>query len=704
METFKLVVSKNKLNRSIVMRWINLNLISFLLVITAISFPQKRAFTIEDLYKVKNVSAPVLSNSGEKIAFTVSESDLPKGKSTNTVYVMNINGSSLVNISEKVSGAHSPFWSSNDDLYLINSGQVYKYSFYTGEAVQVTDFYAGVSDPVISNDEKYIAFTAELFPECGIDNDCNKRLEESSSNGPMQAYIADELLFRHWTDYKGEKESFLVLYDLMEKKYQAITSSDVLSGTYMLGGSPKYAFSPDSRVLCYVSSSEKNIANSTNTDIYLMPLGGTQTVNITLANEAWDGTPIFSPDGKYLAYRTHSIPGFEADRFRIAVYNTQTLFSEVLTEGFDYTTDNLSWSADSKSIYFLADYQGYSPVYKLDIESKSVVQVTDDKAVRGYQTNKDENNIYLTYTSVDKLPEIYSYDVNASTYSQITFFNKKLTEEVDIRPAEQMWVDGADGVAVHVFIVKPHGFDEYKRYPLIINVHGGPQMQWMDSFRGDWQVYPGSGYVVAFFNPHGSTGYGSKYTETISKDWGGKVYEDVMKVTEALEKLRYVDNNRMGAMGWSYGGYMMNWLQGQTKKFKCFASMMGIFDMESMWGATEELWFANWDLGGQPWNSELYNKYSPSNFVQNFSTPTLIITGEKDYRVPYTQSIQYFNTLQSLGIDSRLIVFKNDGHWPNNVKSMPLYYNSHLEWFHKYLDGKPAPYDSKELVKNNVFK
>lgn len=686
------------------MRWFKLILIIIFLMITAMSFSQKRAFTIEDFYKVKNVSIPVVSNSGEKIAFTVSESDLPKGKTINTVYVMNKNGSSLINVSEKLAGASSPFWSSGDELYLINKGQVYKYSFDTGEAAQVTDFYAGVSDPVLSNDERYIAFTAELFPECGTDNDCNKRLDESSSNGPMQAYIADELLFRHWTDYKGEKESYLVLFDIKENKYQAITSSDVLSGTYMLGGGPKYAFSPDSRVLAYVSSSEKNIANSTNTDIYLMPLGGTQTVNITLANDAWDGAPIYSPDGKYIAYKTHSIPGFEADRFRIAVFNTQTLLSETLTEDFDYTTDNLSWSSDSKSFYFLADNRGYSPVYKVDIQSKNITKITDDKAVRGYQINKEEKNLYLTFTAVDKLPEIYSYDVNAGVYSQITFFNKKLSEEVDIRPAEQMWVEGADGVPVHVFIVKPHGYEEYKKYPLVINVHGGPQMQWMDSFRGDWQVYPGSGYVVAFFNPHGSTGYGSKYTEAISKDWGGKVYEDVIKVTEALEKLPYVDSNRMGAMGWSYGGYMMNWLQAQTKKFKCLASMMGIFDLESMWGATEELWFANWDLGGQPWNSELFNKYSPSNFVQNFSTPTLIITGEKDYRVPYTQSIQYFNTLQSLGIDSRLIIFKNDGHWPSNVKSMPLYYNSHLEWFHKYLGGNPAPYDSKELVKNNVFK
>ncbi|HCY76758.1 MAG TPA: peptidase S9 [Ignavibacteriales bacterium] len=682
------------------------NYISLFLIVV-ISFTvsaQKRAFTIEDLYKVKNVGSPVLSNKGDKIAFTVTEYDLPKGKTINNIFVMNTNGSSLVNISEKMTGADSPIWSSNDELYFMFNGQVYKHSFETNENTQITDFYAGVSNPVLSNDGRYIAFTAELFPECGVDDNCNKRLDESSSNGPVQAYIADELLFRHWTEYKGEKETYLVLYDMNEKTYQTITYSDVLSGTYMLGGGPKYAFSPDSRVLSYVSTPEKNIANSTNTDIYLLPMGGKDAVNVTIGNSAWDGSPVYSPDGKYIAYKTQVIPGFEADRFRVAVYNTQTLQSEILTESFDYTTDNLCWSADSRSIYFTADYQGYNPVYSVDLQTNNISKLTDDKAVRGYQTSKDGKTLYLTFSSVDKPTEMFSYNVKAGVYSQITFYNKKITEEVDFRPAEQMWVDGADGVPVHVFIVKPHGLKEYTKYPLIINVHGGPQMQWMDSFRGDWQVYPGSGYVVAFFNPHGSTGYGSKYTEAISKDWGGKVFEDVMKVTDALEKLPYVDADRIGAMGWSYGGYMMNWLQGQTKRFKCLASMMGLFDLKSMWGATEELWFANWDLGGQPWNSDIYNKFSPSNFVQNFSTPALIITGEKDYRVPYTQSIEYFNTLQSLGIDSRLIIFKNDGHWPNNVKSMPLYYNAHLEWFHKYLGGDPAPYDSKELVKNTVFK
>jgi len=680
------------------------HLLVVFIVVASLLPGQKRAFTIEDLYKIKNVGAPVLSNSGNKIAFTVSETFLAEGKTQTSIYVMNTKGGELNIVSEKFKSASSPFWSSEDKLFFISDGQVYQYSFDSNEATQITDFYAGVSDPVISKDSKYLAFTADLFPECGTDNDCNKKLDESASNNPLQAYVADELLFRHWTEYKGGKESCLILYDLREKVYTSIAHSDVLSGTYMLGGGVKYNFSPDSREICFLSSPEKNIATSTNTDLYIFPIGGKDAVDVTSYNPAFDGSPVYSPDGKYIAYKTQATPGFEADRFRVAVLNRQTMLSETLTEVFDYTADDISWSSDSRNIYFTADNSGYNPVFSVNVETKIVSQITDDKAVAGYQVSKDGRDLFLKFSAVDKPGEIYSYQINGSEYSQITYFNKKLSEEVDIRPAEQLWIDGADGTPVHVFVVKPHNFDPNKKYPLVINVHGGPQMQWMDSFRGDWQVYPGSGYVIAFFNPHGSTGYGSKYTEAISGDWGGKVFEDVMKVTDQLSKLPYADSTRIGAMGWSYGGYMMNWLQGQTKKFKCFASMMGVFDIESMWGATEELWFVNWDLKGQPWNSELYNKFSPSNFVQNFSTPTLIITGERDYRVPYTQSIQYFNTLQSLGIDSRLIIFKNDGHWPSSVKSMPLYYNAHLEWFHKYLGGDPAPYDSKEMVKNTVFK
>jgi dipeptidyl aminopeptidase/acylaminoacyl peptidase len=224
----------------------------------------------------------------------------------------------------------------------------------------------------------------------------------------------------------------------------------------------------------------------------------------------------------------------------------------------------------------------------------------------------------------------------------------------------------------------------------------------MDSYRGDWQVYPGKGYIVAFANPTGSTGYGQKFTADISKDWGGRVFQDLMKVADALERLPYVDRDRMGAMGWSYGGYMMMWFEGNTARFKANASMMGIYDLTSMFGSTEELWFPEWDLGGTPWTSDLYIKWSPSQYVKNFKTPCLVITGEKDFRVPYTQSLEYFTALQKRHVPSKLVVYKKAGHWPNWYE-MAFYYNMHLDWFHRWLGGEAAPYDGQKFMRNELF-
>jgi dipeptidyl aminopeptidase/acylaminoacyl peptidase len=318
---------------------------------------------------------------------------------------------------------------------------------------------------------------------------------------------------------------------------------------------------------------------------------------------------------------------------------------------------------------------------------------------------KNGRDVFYIRRSVGEPSEIYRAEIGetfAPSRRKLTHVNEALQNEVDIRPAETMWVTGADNARVEVFIVKPHNFDPSKKYPLILNVHGGPQSQWADAFRGDWQVYPGAGYVVAFPNPHGSTGYGQEFTAEISGDWGGKVYEDLMKVTDALEKLPYVDANRMGAMGWSYGGYMMNWFEGHTTRFKALASMMGIFDNRSFFGATEELWFPEWDLKGQPWNSALYEQFSPSNYVKNFKTPCLVITGERDYRVPYTQGLQMFTSLQKMNVPSRLIVYSEAGHWPNWYE-MALYYTAHLEWFSKYLGGGGAPWNTEAFLRNSVF-
>jgi dipeptidyl aminopeptidase/acylaminoacyl peptidase len=305
--------------------------------------------------------------------------------------------------------------------------------------------------------------------------------------------------------------------------------------------------------------------------------------------------------------------------------------------------------------------------------------------------------VVYTYSRTGKPSAVYTWKNGHE--EQLTHLNDSLEQAVDLRPSEAFWVKGADGDSVEYFVVKPHGFDASRKYPVVINVHGGPQMQWMDSFRADWQVYPGAGYVVVYPNPHGSTGYGQAFTLAISKNWGTKPYEDVMKVTDAVEQLPYVDKDRIGAMGWSYGGYFMNWLQGHTRRYKCLASMMGVYDINAMWGTTEELWFPNFEMGGQPWNSQLYRKFSPSEYAKDFATPTLIITGERDYRVSYNQSLAYFTTLQTLGVPSRLIIFDNDGHWPSST-SMLVYYNAHLEWFHKYLGGDPAPWNTEKMINN----
>ena len=395
------------------------------------------------------------------------------------------------------------------------------------------------------------------------------------------------------------------------------------------------------------------------------------------------------------------MPSYESDRFRLALYDRTTGEKRVLTEQLDNWVDDFKWSTDSKDIYFLTQERGYEPLYKLNLKTGKWKPVVAQRAIQGFDFDS-KGNIYYAYTTTGKPVDLYKANERKGGEEQITFYNQKFAEEVDIRPSEQMWVMGAGGDSIHVFIVKPHDFDPNKKYPLVINVHGGPQMQWMDSYRGDWQVYPGAGYVVAYPNPHGSTGYGQDFTRAISQDWGGKPYEDVLAVTEALAKLPYVDKDRMGAMGWSYGGYFMNWLQGHEHPFKCLASMMGLYDLPSMWGTTEELWFPNFEMNGQPWNSPLYKKFSPSEYVHNFKTPTLIITGERDYRVSYNQSLAYFSTLQALGIPSRLIVFDHDGHWPSSLRSMPVYYNAHLEWFHKYLGGDPAPWKTEDLINNNV--
>ena len=545
---------------------------------------QKRAFTIEDLYRVKGVSSVSLSPDGKTVCYTASSSDLKNQKSGSDIYIMNADGSHTKALTEDGKSSSAVWSKDGKSIFFTNyekgTAQIFRMDLTTCETEQVTDYELGIGSPVISPDERYIAFTAEVYPDLGADAKANKARMEKKEQGPVQAHIADKLLYRHWTSYNDGRCNHLILFDTQTKTYKDLTPGNY-SLIFVVGGGITYQFSPDSKEICFVSNHDEHQEASTNADLWTVSVNGGEPVCITKENKAWDGTPAYSPDGKYIAYRLQQVPGYESDRFRLAIYDRAAKKSTVLTEKFDNWVDDYKWAPDSKSIFFLGQVQGAEPLYKLDIARKTISPVLTGKAISEFDFD-NKGMVYYTYSTT------------------------------------------------------------------------------------------------------------------------GKPSEDVMKVTDKLATLEYVDSTRMGAMGWSYGGYMMNWLQGHTKRFKCLASMMGVYDLRSMWGSTEEVWFPNFELEGQPYNSNLYEKWSPSSYIKNFSTPTLVMTGELDYRVPYTQSLQYFTALQTLNIPSRLIVLKYDGHWPSNLKSMPLYYNAHLDWFHRYLGGAPAPWDTEKMVNNEI--
>jgi dipeptidyl aminopeptidase/acylaminoacyl peptidase len=671
----------------------------------------KRAFSIEDLYRARSISDLTLSPDGSVLAYGVSTTDLAHGKRTSHIWLQDADGGNAREVTRGDSDASPHFAPDGRSLVFVRSDKdgasnLFVLPLRGGEAKQLTSISTGVSDPVISPDGKWIAFASDVYPECGADDACNKKISERWSGGKLKAHMATTLLYRHWTSWKDGTVTHVLLADAESGSVRDLTPGSFDWPPFSLGGPPSYAFSPDSRELALMSNHDPVPASSTNADIWLLDLTSrdARPRNITESNKAFDGSPKYSPDGRFIAYRRQSVPAFESGLFQLALYDRKNGTSQVISQQFNNWIDDFDWSADSRSLIFSGPLEGRTPLFRVDAGGGAVTTVLDDRSIDAFRMSGDGRTIFYIQRSVGSPSELYRTDAarGAAGRRALSHLNDTLVSEVDIRPAETMWVTGADGARVQVFIVKPHDFDPSKKYPLILNVHGGPQSQWADAFRGDWQVYPGAGYVVAFANPHGSTGFGQEYTTSISGDWGGRPFADLMKVTDALEKLPYVDRDRMGAMGWSYGGYMMNWFEGHTTRFKAIASMMGLYDLRSFYGATEELWFPEYDLKGQPWNSELYETMSPSNSVRNFKTPCMVITGERDYRVPYTQGLQMFTALQKMNVPSRLIVYSNAGHWPSWYE-MALYYTAHLEWFHTYLGGAPAPWSSEAFLRNAVF-
>ncbi|HTS08107.1 MAG TPA: S9 family peptidase, partial [Candidatus Eisenbacteria bacterium] len=510
---------------------------------------------------------------------------------------------------------------------------------------------------------------------------------------------------------------------LMEDFPRDLTHGDYDAPVFSLGGQDDYAFSPDGKEICYASNHDKNPAASTNNDLWIVPVTGGNAKNITADNPASDTSPLYSPDGKYIAYRAQQRPGYESDRFRLMLYDRKAGEKKNLTEDFDRWVGTFVWTSDSASIFFVAENSGRSPLFNRSI--RDIPGVTDwpVEIVGGFDDDVSVVNgtkaVVFSRTSLGSPSEIYTASPNQERLChedrfspkgapnwyeepkceifrsvQLTHFNDALLSQVAMPPLESFWFTGAHGDKVQGFLVKPPNFDASKKYPVKFLIHGGPQGAWGDdwSYRWNPELFASptsaqpSGYVVIMINFHGSTGYGQKFIDAINGDWGGAPFEDLMKGLDYAEQTYpFIDKSRECALGASYGGYMANWILGHTDRFKCIVTHDGMFNAESAWGTTEELWFNNWEFKGTPYdNREMYQKWSPHQYARNFKTPTLVIHGQRDYRLDVSEGLQLFTTLQMEGVPSKMLYFPDEGHWVLKPQNSQLWYKTVNDWVDRW--------------------
>jgi dipeptidyl aminopeptidase/acylaminoacyl peptidase len=653
----------------------------------------KRPMTFDDLMKVQRISDPQVSPDGRWIAYVQGAVDFEANKVVKHIWLIRAEGGEPKQLTTGNGSDSRPRWSPDGESIAFISArggksQVWIIPVHGGEARQLTNISTEADGVTWAKKGDALLFTSQVYPDCA-DDACNKKRLEETEKSKVKARIIDELLFRHWDAWREGMYTHLFTVSAQGGTPRDLTPGAVDSPTWFLGAPDGYDISPDGTEICFTSnrSGGSRIAWTTNNDLFLVSSQGGEARNITKDNPGSDASPQYSPDGRYIAYTSQARDGYESDLLRLRVYDRQTGSIKDLTTGFDQWVSSFAWAPDSDNIYFTAPEHAQQPVFKTSV-SKSKVEKVLDGMNDDLQVAPDGKSLVLTRSSLTQPTEIYLVAVSAGTPRQLTHTNDSLVAELDMNPVEPVTTTGGLGAEIHSLLVKPPAFDASKKYPAIVLVHGGPQSAWDDawSYRWNAQMFASRGYVVIMTNFHGSTGYGQKFVEEISGDWGGACYQDVMKATDYLESLPYVDRTRIGAAGASFGGYMINWIAGHTNRFKALVSHDGVYDSRSMYGETEEIWFDEWEHQGPPWTKrEAYEKSSASNHVQNIQTPMLLVQGALDFRVPEGQAIQLFTSLQRRGVPSRLLYFPDEGHWVLKPQNSQLWYKTVLGWLDQYL-------------------
>jgi dipeptidyl aminopeptidase/acylaminoacyl peptidase len=728
-------------------------------------------FTFEDMMKLKRVGEPEVSPDGKWVIFSVVDVDLEANTQTPHVWIVPLAanqegkaGSSSSRDASPSANHPTPIGMTNSRARELISDQDgdrprwapegKRFAFIStkegGSQLWIADFdveagtVTGVhkltaiateaGGELWSPDGKNILFTSEVYPECNgapaEELACNAQKLEAAEKAKVKALIFDRLLFRHWNAYKEGKRSHIFLIgvpavvgsrrDAAGKQYDNfgfasmpaipldLSPGDYDAPVFSLGGQDNYAFSPDGQEICYTSNHDKNEAASTNNDLWIVPVHGGPVRNITADNPASDSTPLYSPDGKYIAYRAQQRSGYESDRFRLMLYDRKTGEKKDVTEGFDHWVGSFVWAPNSTTIYFSAEHMRHSLIYGVSWTEQSRAEILRRALVGGFDDDvaisPDGKKLVFTRMSITAPIEIYAADAagegcpartgevdhgkESCSLNQdwaLTRINQQLLSQIGMSNAESFFFRGAHGDDVEGSLVKPPNFDASKKYPVKFLIHGGPQGAWGDdwSFRWNPELFAAAnGYVVIMINFHGSTGYGQKFVDAINGDWGGAPYEDLMKGLDYAEQTYpFIDKDRECALGASYGGYAINWILGHTDRFKCLVSHDGMFNAESAWGTTEELWFNNWEFKGTPYdNRASYQKWSPHQYAKNFKTPTLVVHGQRDYRLDVSEGFQLFTTLQMEGVPSKMLYFPDEGHWVLKPQNSRLWYQTVNDW------------------------
>jgi dipeptidyl aminopeptidase/acylaminoacyl peptidase len=703
----------------------------FFLLLAVPAFSQsKRPFTFEDMMKLKRVGEPEVSPDGKWVIFSVVDVDLAANTRMPHIWIVPLAGGQERILLPKAYG-YRPRWAPDSKRFaFISDGgrgsQVWIADFDSATGTitgshELTAIPTEASGESWSPDGKNILFVSNVYPACDgapeAEAACNAKKLDEHEKSPVKALIFDRLLYRHLNAYKEGKRSHIFVVPVLEDppppgrwpSMGSLTPRDLTPGDY--DSQDDYALSHDGQEICFTSNHDKNEAASTNNDLWIIPVTGGPAKNITADNPASDSTPLYSPDGRYIAYRAQQRPGYESDRFRLMLYDRKTGEKKNLTEDFDRWVGTIAWHPDSLAIYYVSEDAGVSSIRNavLTVISGNLIVPGNFSShnlfnrADGYDDNLAVTRQGVVYTKMHATEpaEIYRAKVvctgDGSTVSanacfveetKLTHLNDAVLSQVSMSPLESFWFTGARGDQVEGFLVKPPNFDASKKYPVKFFLKGGPQIAWGDlwSYTGNFELFAANGYVVITINYHGSTGYGQKFIDAVNGDWGGAPFEDEMKGLDYAEKTYpFIDKDRECAIGSSYGGFMANWILGHTDRFKCIVSHHSVFNAEAFWGSTDELWYPDWDFEGTPYDDHaMYKKWSPHQYARNFKTPTLVIHGQNDYRADVSQSFQLFTTLQMLGVPSKMLYFPDEAQYPSKPQNSQLFYKTIDDWVDRW--------------------